>query len=339
MIYFRNDGDDNFTDVTLEAGIDAAYGSGLGVVAADFNNDGYPDIYVANDLRANQLWINQGNGTFKDLSLMSGTAFNANGIAEAGMGVTAADFDHDGDEDLYMTHLIRETNTLYLNDGRGNFHDATNQFKLAQPSVPNTGFGTRWFDYDNDGDLDIFIANGAVNIEESQKHTPYPYRQKNQLLENIGNGEYRDISAIAGAAMQLYEVSRGAAFGDIDNDGDIDIVISNNNGPVRLLRNEVGNQKHWLQVKVQGTESNRDGIGARVAIIRNNKLIWNRVHTDGSYLSTNDIRVHFGLGDDPTIDGVVIHWPNGSKEIWKDIQVDRLIKLVEGTGEPWNGQL
>jgi len=199
---FRNDGDNNFTNVTFEAGIHAAYGSGLGVVAADFNNDGYPDIYVANDLRANQLWMNQRNGTFKDLSLMSGTAFNANGKAEAGMGVTAADFDNDGDEDLYMTHLVRETNTLYLNDGRGNFYDATNQFKLAQPSVPNTGFGTRWFDYDNDGDLDIFIANGAVNIEASQKHTPYPYRQKNQLLENVGNGDYRDISATAGPALQ-----------------------------------------------------------------------------------------------------------------------------------------
>ena len=335
---FRNDGVNKFTDVTLAAGMGATFGSGLGVTAADFNDDGWQDIYVANDQRDNQLWINQRNGTFKDMALIAGAAVNVDGKAEASMGVTAGDIDGDGDEDLFMTHLATETNTLYLNDGSGNFVDATDRLNLGYNSFPFTGFGSEWFDYDNDGDLDLFVANGAVSMEASLvgKYS-YPYQQTNQLFRNGGNLRFSDVSDRAGPAMGLLEVSRGAAFGDIDNDGDIDIVVSNNNGPVRLMLNEVGHRNHWLMVRLQGTESNRDGMGARVAVIRaGERPVWRRAHTDGSYLSANDIRVHFGLGKDTGLDGVAVRWPSGRTEIWRDCQADTEMTLVEGTGQPWD---
>ena len=202
------------------------------------------------------------------------------------MGVTVGDFDQDGDEDLFMTHLDEETNTLYLNQGRGLFVDATNQFNLAISSLGATGFGTQWFDFDNDVDLDLFIANGAVKSEEALRGTPYPFQEHNQLIRNDGESRFRDVSAESGPAMELFEVSRGAAFGDLDNDGDIDIVVSNCNGPARLMLNEVGNRRNWLSVELEGTESNRDGIGARVAVLRNpDQPLWRRARTDGSYMS------------------------------------------------------
>ncbi|MFQ5930033.1 MAG: FG-GAP repeat domain-containing protein, partial [Acidobacteriota bacterium] len=265
---FRNEGNGRFVNVTERAGIGDAFGAGLGVACRDFNSDGWRDIYVANDGTPNQLWINQGDGTFEDLGLMSGTAYNANGEAEAGMGIAAGDFDEDGDHDLFVTHLAKETNTLYLNDGFANFHDATVQYDLAGISLPVTGFGTEWLDYDSDGDLDLFIVNGAVTIEESLLGEPYPYHQKNQLFRNEEKGKFRDISSIGGPALELSEVSRGAAFGDVDNDGDLDILISNNNGPARLLINEVGSQRHWLQIRLIGEEDDSFGVGARVAVLR-----------------------------------------------------------------------
>ena len=333
---YRNAGDGTFRDVTQAAGVHAAYGSGLGVTAADFNDDGWPDVYVANDLRANQLWLNRGDATFEDIALISGTAVNADGQAEASMGVTVGDFDDDGDEDLFMTHLTGETNTLYLNDGRATFADATNRFDLGRSSRVMTGFGTLWFDYDNDGLLDLFIANGAVKRETSQQGDPYPFKQMNQLLHHeLGEGgrRYRDVSAESGAAMQLFEVSRGAAFGDIDNDGDVDVVVSNCNGPARLMLNEIGNERNWLSVRLEGTTTNRDGIGARVTVLRlGGETSWLRARTDGSYLSANDVRVHFGLGDDGAIEGVRVDWPDGKSEIWREVAVNAPVRLIQGTG-------
>jgi hypothetical protein len=240
---FRNDGGGKFTDVSVSAGLGAAYGNGLGVTCADFNGDGWVDIYVANDGTANQLWINQKNGKFIDDSLMSGTAYNADGAAEAGMGVTAGDVDGDGSEDLFMTHLTLETNTLYMNNGKGEFHDSTNRFGLGGISFAFTGFGSEFFDYDNDGFLDLFVANGAVTIMETLRGAEYPFHQKNQLIRGYGD-RFEDVSAQAGRALELSEVSRGAAFGDIDQDGDVDIVVTNNNGPARLLLNEAGGSNH-----------------------------------------------------------------------------------------------
>ena len=212
---FRNDGQGVFDDVSETSGINSIAGPGLGVTAADFNNDGWPDLYIANDMQANALWLNQQDGTFSNAGLSSGAAYNQDGRAEASMGVSAGDFDGDGDDDLFMTHLNRQSNTLYLNDGHGRFSDQTNTYGLGLPSVAATGFGTAWFDVDNNGHLDLFTANGAVMIEQSQVGTSaFPYAQPNQLF--VHGERYADISGLAGDAMALEEVSRGAAFGDIE---------------------------------------------------------------------------------------------------------------------------
>jgi hypothetical protein len=330
---FRNLGNGKFQDVTQAAGIAAAVGPGLGVTCADFNGDGWPDIYVANDGAANLLWLNNGNGTFREAALRAGAAYSVDGVARAGMGVAAGDFDGTGHESILVTNLTREGATLYRNNGRGEFDDATMQSGLYQPTFPYTGFGVGWFDYDNDGRPDLFISNGGVTIMESLRGTPYPFHQRNLLLHNEGV-RFRETSGEAGPPFQLSEVGRGAAFGDIDNDGRIDIVVTNNNGPVRLLLNQTAPAGHWLEVRLQGVKCNRDGIGARVAVLREGHApLWRRVHADGSYLSASDLRVHFGLGERPA-DRVLVEWPDGLKESWNRVRQDSLVTLREGTGQP-----
>jgi len=330
---FRNDGDGRFTDVSEHAGITKADGAGLGVACADFNGDTRPDIYVANDASANQLWINRGNGTFEDAALLSGVAFNADGLPEGSMGIAAGDPDDDGDLDIFVTNITRETHAFYRNLGSGSFEDARLPAGLATPTARSTGFGTDWFDYDNDGRLDLFVANGAVTIEEALRGDPSPFRQKNQLFRNAGSGRFQDVSDNAGPALQLSEVSRGAAFGDVDNDGDVDVLVTNNNGPVRLLLNETGSRHHSLQIRLRGTQDNRQGLGARVGVLRNDQTtLWRRAHSDGSYLSARDSRVHFGLGAAATIAAVVVEWPNGLSEVWTDVLPDRIVTLRQGSG-------
>jgi enediyne biosynthesis protein E4 len=329
---FRNNGDGTFTDVTERAGISRAFGPGLGVVGADFNGNGRADIFVANDGAANQLWINNGDGTFEESGLLSGTAYNAEGLPEASMGVAAGDFDNDGDEDLFLTHLRRETNTLYVNDGKGNFEDRTAQAGLGVPSIPYTGFGTEWFDYDHDGHLDLFVANGAVNMIPALRGDPFPFHEINQLFRNLGAGRFVETTGDAGPALSFSEVSRGAAFGDLDNDGDIDIIVTNNNGAVRVLLNELGSRQPWLQVQLE-RKQNLPVAGARLGLIRKGQqTLWRRSRADGSYLSANDPRVHFGLGSDPSIDAIEVRWPDGTLERWVDVQANRIVTVREGTG-------
>jgi len=333
---FRNRGDGTFEDVTQAAGIGAAVGPGLGVVCADFNGDGWPDIYVANDGAAAHLWVNQRNGTFKERSLLSGTAYNAEGAPQAGMGVTSGDFDNDGDEDIFKTNLTHEGCNLYVNDGHGNFYDASAEFDLLRPTSPYTGFGTEWFDYDNDGHLDLFVANGAVNRIESLRGSSYPFDQINQLFHNEGYGKkFREVTGAAGPAFAISEVSRGAAFGDIDNDGAIDVVITNNNGPVRLLLNQTKslNRNHWLLVRLEAANGNRFGIGARIEVRQRGRKLTRRAHTDSSYLSASDVRVHFGLGENARIEGLVVYWPDGRTEAWDKIEADRIMTIRQGTGQ------
>jgi len=338
---FHNSGDGTFEDVTEAAGIGAAIGPGLGVACADFNGDGWPDIYVANDGSAAHLWINQRNRTFKEQSLLAGAAYSVDGLPQAGMGVTAGDFDGDGDEDIFKTNLTNEGANLYVNDGRGNFYDASAEFGLLLPTFPYTGFGTEWFDYDNDGRLDLFIANGAVNRMESLRGSPYPFGQPNQLFHNEGQGKkFREMSAIAGPAFATSEVSRGAAFGDINNDGAIDIVVANNNGPARLLLNQTRslNHNHWLLVRLEAGNGNRFAIGARVEVALHGRSLLRRAYTDGSYLSANDIRVHFGLGEDTKIEKLIVNWPDGRREEWDRLEADRIVTIRQGTGRGIRGE-
>ena len=261
---FRNLGNGRFEDAAAATGIDQHFGTGLGVISADFNSDGAADIYVANDKMANIYWINDSHSKFTNAALMSGAAYSADGVAEASMGVVAGDVDGDGDDDLFMTHLNKQTNTLYLNDGSGNFRDATNQLNLGTSSLSYTGFGTVWIDYDNDGDHDLLIANGAVLRQEQGKGNRLAeYGQKNQLYRNDGNGRFEHVSEIAGKSFQHSQISRGAAVGDIDNDGDLDAVVSNTDGPVELLINRGEPAHHWLTIKLRGIKANRDGAGAR----------------------------------------------------------------------------
>ena len=333
---FANNGDGTFRDVTVEAGINLAYGSGLGVVCADFNRDGWPDIYVANDGNANQLWINRQDGSFQDRALLAGAAYNANGMAEAGMGVAAGDFDLDGDPDIFLAHLSGEHNTLLVNDGTASFDDRTEQFALAAMSWSYTGFGAEWVDLNNDGHLDLYLANGAVRIVEQRASDPNPYANPNQLVVNLGPPDFgfEDNSDRAGSVFDLIETSRGAAFGDIDNDGDIDILVSNSDGPLRLLRNDIGNRRSWLSLRLIGDRSSRDAIGAEVRLIRHGEPeLVRRAHSDSSYCSANDLRVHFGLGDDRGPQTVVVNWPSGLTERFPDLPVMKFVKLEEGKGE------
>ena len=318
--------------MSVSSGAGTLRGPGLGVSTADVTGDGWPDIFVANDAAANFLWINQRDGSFRESALQSGAAYSEDGMAKAGMGIAAGDFDNDGDDDVFVVNLTREGATLYRNDG-GHFSDASMPTGLGPATFPYTGFGTEWFDYDNDGLLDLFIANGAVTIIESQRGRPYPFEQRNLLLRNMGT-RFEEMGSRAGAAFAILEVSRGAAFGDIDSDGDVDIIVTNNNGPVRLLLNDSGAVRAWVSVQLKGKKSNQMGLGARVAVHRRGApVLWRRAHTDSSYLSASDPRVHFGLGDTKTIERVEVYWPDGSKETWTDMQPNGLTALVQGTGQ------
>jgi hypothetical protein len=330
---YRNEGNGTFADVTEAAGISKADGAGLGVTAGDYNGDGWLDLYVANDGNANQLWLNQRNGTFVDEGLLSGSAVNAAGNPEGSMGIASGDFDADGDDDLFITNIVGETFALYVNDGKGTFEDARVRFGLAAPTAAMTGFGTDWFDYDNDGWLDLFAANGAVNIVEAQRGEPFPYRMRNQLFRNLGSGRFEETSGAGGPFFKAVDVARGAAFGDVDNDGDADIVVTNNNGRVQLLLNQTGAKHHWLQVRLQQMTGNRFGLGSKVGVERAGRpTLWRRVKTDGSYLSASDVRAHFGLGPTAAVDAVVVQWLDGQSERWTDIKADRLVTLVRGSG-------
>ena len=332
---FHNKGNGIFEDVTTAAGIAKEFGHGLGVVTADFNNDGWIDIYVANDGDHNQLWTNQKNGTFVNDALLAGCAVNRNGQAEAGMGVDVGDFDGNGTDDIFITHLMDETNTLYVNLGEGLFEDRTREAGLGMPGRRFTGFGTFFFDYDNDGSLDLFVANGAVQLlpELVRQKNLFPLGQPNQLFRNTGKGSFVEIINEPGPEFSLLEVSRGAAFGDVDNDGDTDFLVANNNGPARLFLNQVGNRNHWLGLRLVG-KSGRDMLGAQVQIVLDdNKILHRRVRTDGSFLSGNDPRVLVGLGVATRVKAVRVRWPDATTEEWKDVPVDRYTTLKQGRKE------
>ncbi|NNF62374.1 MAG: CRTAC1 family protein [Gammaproteobacteria bacterium] len=330
---YRNDGDWRFTDVSAASGIHAAHAHGLGVVAADFTDDGLQDLFIANDGRANSLWINNGDGSFAERALASGVALNIDGMAEAGMGIALGDYDGDGSDDLFLSHFTGQTNTLYRNRGGGLFQDVTAAANLGTASLGFTGFGTGWIDQDNDGWPDLFVANGTVAADSPGGVTDQAaYAQRNQFFRNLSNGQFEEITGFAKSDAGI-QVSRGTAFGDVDNDGDTDIVVANNNGPAELLLNR-NTDSAWLRLVLIGTDSNRDAAGARVAIsMSGGATLWRHVATDGSYLSANDRRVHFGLGGATAIERVQVIWPSGRREHWTGIAPRQEFTLVEGSGE------
>lgn len=336
---WRNRGPDangkhTFEDVSARARVAGQKAAGLGVVASDFDGDGWSDLYVANDGEPNHLWLNQRDGTFLDEALLAGVAVNREGEPEASMGIAAGDFDSDGDDDLFMTHLMNETNTLYVNAGGGLFEDRTLETGLAASSLPFTSFGTAWLDVDNDGWRDLAIVNGSVKILESLARAGdrYPLDQTNQLYMSVGGRRFVDATARAGAAFEVAAVSRGAAVGDLDNDGDTDLVVFDNNAPVQVLRNRVGQGASWLGLRLTGGKGGRDMLGARAEVqLSGGKTAWGRVSMDGSYCSSNDPRVLLGLGEATAVSSVRVHWPDGKVETWPKVAAGRYTTLQQGT--------
>ena len=303
------------------------------MVCADFNQDGWIDLYIANDGAANHLWLNQRDGTFEEGGLLAGAAYAADGMARAGMGIAAEDFDRDGDIDILVTNLTRQGSTL--------FEDATIDVQLAQPTFLSTGFGVSWLDYDLDGWLDLFMANGAVTRLPGLRGEAYPFHQRNQLFRHASNERGRfleEVTLRAGAALALSEVSRGTAVGDLDNDGAPDLVVTNNYGPVRILLNRrlrqatAAPQPGWVRVELEG----QGALGAQVAVlVPGEPPRWRRAHTDGSYLSANDPRILFGLGQSKRLAGIGVLWPDGSRERWAAPTLNRAYRLRRGTGTAW----
>jgi hypothetical protein len=342
---YRNNRNGSFTDVTATALVGGQYGPALGVVTADFNADRWIDIYVANDGQEDLLWMNQRNGTFKNTAVLAAAALASNGRATASMGVDAGDFDNDGDEDLFHANLTGEGHTLLANDGSGSFDDLTRESGLARSSLPFTGFGAAWIDVDNDGWLDLLTVNGAVRLIEaaSGNDDRFPFRQHPQLFRNLRGHRFEEVTNRAGAVFQQAMVGRGAAFGDVDNDGDTDVLVGNNSGKAQLLINQIGNRNHWVGLRLIGNPArsgpggrhqsakDRDMMGARVGIVRTDgRTYWRRARSDGSYASGNDPRALIGLGElgDPV--GARVTWPDGREEEWARVDIDRWTTLAQG---------
>jgi len=346
---YRNRGDGTFVDVTAAAGLEREFGPALGVATADFNGDHWIDLFVANDQQENQLWINQHDGTFRNMAPLWGVAAGANGELKADMGVDAGDFDNDGDEDLFITELTGQGSTLYVNTGRGLFEDQSARQGIRVPSLPYTGFGAAWADFDNDGWLDIIAVNGSVtqNLEALSPVNRFPLQQRKLVFRNRRGQGFEDVTDRAGAVFRLSEVGRGAAFGDIDNDGDVDVLIGNAAGPARLLINQIGTRNHWLGLRLvaglarrlaTGSRppervEGRDMVGALVAVMRDDgSTIWRRARADGSYASASDPRVLVGLGESAVPVRVRVTWPDERVETWSDVHADRYTTLREGEG-------
>ena len=330
---YRNNGDGTFTDVTKTAGIYNTTGKGLGVVWADYNNDGAADIYVANDSTENFFYRNNGDGTFEEVGFMVGVALSENGAAENGMGTTFGDWNNDGWFDLTVTNYAQQTNTLYHNDADGFFTDATATTKTAQLTYPYLGWATAFIDYDNDGYQDLFVANGHLHENLAELGQEGTYGQRNLLFRNNSNGTFTEISETLGPGMKLTDVSRGATFADYDLDGDIDIVVTNSNTAPRLLRNDGGNRKNWLQIRLTATNGSTDAIGARVKITTGKLTQTREVRSGDGYLSQQDLTLHFGIGDSEQVDSIEVQWQTGAKQFIGSVPANQVLSLEENGDE------
>ena len=325
---FRNLGDGSFKDITESAGMGGHVSNGLGVVCFDFDRDGWMDVFIANDSMPNFLFRNVSGARFEEVAFLAGVALGENGEAEAGMGVDAADYDGDGWPDLYMTHLDFEFDRLYRNAGDGTFLDATFEDGIGYKTFDVSGFGTRFLDYDNDGWRDLFVANGHVLDNIELFHEGTRYQERKLVFRNVG-GKFEEASARLGSAIARPRVSRAAAFADYDNDGDTDVLVANNGQAPQLLRNDGGNRNHWLQVRLIGTKSNRDGIGARVTVSSEGFVQAAERTGGGSYQSAHDPRLHFGLGLRDRVESVEIAWPSGQLDRIEAVVPNRVLVVRE----------
>jgi enediyne biosynthesis protein E4 len=328
-VLLKNNGDGTFTDVSQTSRVKASEGKGLGVAFADFNNDGWPDISVANDSYQQFLFKNNGDGTFTEMGVIAGVGYTEDGKTFAGMGTDFVDLDDDGFPDILTTTLSNESYAFFQNNGDESFTYATLISNLGEITRLFAGWGLHIFDYDNDGSKDLFLANGHVmdNIAVTQPHLTY--MQKPLLLKRVGK-KFVDVSSSSGSVFAQAWASRGAAFGDLDNDGDLDIVVSNCDGPAYFVRNDGGNKNHWIGLELRGVKSNRDGIGSRIMLTTGSgKVQHNQVTTTASYLSANDRRVFFGLGDETKVKQIRILWPSGIEQVLTDPRSDQILKVEE----------
>ena len=327
---YRNNGDGTFTDVSHETGIDSVLGKGMGVAFADYDRDGFTDIFVANDNSPNVLFHNIGGKRFEDVAFPAGVAYNEDGDAIAGMGAEFRDVNNDGLPDIWHTAIENETFPLFLNRGSGQFLNASQRTRLAQLTRPMSGWSNGVVDLDNDGWKDLVVARGNVmdNIESVSRH--FHYAEPNAVLRNLGNGTFQDVSATAGVDFTRPAPNRGLAYGDFDNDGRVDLVITALGGPARLVHNETLNHNHWLTLKLTGVKSNRMGIGARIEITSaGGQHQWSEVTTSSGYAASSDARVHFGLGSSGAVQQIEIRWPSGQRQVLRNLAADQILDVRE----------
>jgi enediyne biosynthesis protein E4 len=337
-LLFHNNRDGTFTDVSKAAGVDDPHGYyGLGAVWSDFNDDGRLDLFVANDSTPNFLYRNDGNGHFTELGFLAGIAVSQDGSEQAGMGVALGDYLHTGRLSIFVTHFSEEYAALFRNDGGMSFTDVSFQAGIATPTIPYVGWGTAFFDFDNDGWPDLFMVNGHVYPQVDTLDVGARYREPKLLFLNRRDGTFRNISELVGPAIQIPQVSRGVAVGDLFNDGRLDIVVENLDGKPMILRNESGRREgrdanHWIGLQLAGTRSNRLALNARVKAVAGDLVQMDELRSGGSYLSQNDLRIHFGIGSHERVDRIEIHWPSGETEIINNLAADRFYAVKEGEG-------
>ena len=332
-VFYLNNGDGTFTDATRQAGLSGPRHFSFEAMFTDFDEDGQIDLYVVNDQGPNYLYRNQGDGTFEDQALISGVAFNGEGGMQGCMGVARGDYDGDGRQDYFVTNFTDEHNTLYKNDGDGFFLDHSFPSMASTMGEPFVAWGTVFFDRDNDGDLDLYIANGHVYPEVDLPEIGIGYAEPNFLLSNDGKGRFADVSQASGPGLEIIKVSRGVTVADYDEDGDLDLFVFNLNDTPSLLRNDGGNANNWLRIKLIGSRSNRDGIGAWVTVESGGRIQRQEVQGGGGYISHSDIRRHFGLGTSTLVDRVEVRWPSGITQTLHDVAINQTVTVVE-SAEP-----
>ncbi len=332
-ILYRNNGDGTFTDVSESSHVSKYVGKGMGLAFADYDNDGFTDIFVSNDTFENYLLHNNGDGTFTNVAVLAGVAYNAYGKAIAGMGVDFRDIDNDGKPDIFETAMFGESFPLYKNLGDGQFQDVSGAAGLSALTSRSTGWGAGIFDFDNDGNKDLFTANADI-LDNAMDIAHRPYPLPNRVFRNKGGMTFEDVSAKAGASFSVPAAHRSAAFGDLNNDGKIDVVVSVLNGAPEIWMNRSGTQNggdrnHWILLKLVGVKSNRDGLGTKVKITTSLGTQYNQATTAGSYSSSNDKRVHFGLGSAAVVDSIELTWPSGIKQVLKNVKADQILTVTE----------